>query len=150
MIHMFFQSTLIDKMKIKTKLGIGGIIGTIILVSLIFIPVNYLGIEPNGVEIPPRVMVLSNQPDDFEITNPSCTKDSEIVQFQFNIANTLDADYRLEIHLTQNDIDGNNLAKQAILVETTAQDTAFESHQMSLESEMDMCVIELILSEKIP
>jgi hypothetical protein len=136
-------------MKTKTKLTIGGIIGGIILVSLFFIPINDFGIDSNSSELPPRVMILSGQPDDFEITNPSCTKDSKIVQFQFNLTNKLDADHRLELHLIQNDMDGNNLAKQAILVETTAHETTFENHQMLLESEMNMCVIELKRFENI-
>jgi len=136
-------------MKTRTKLTIYGIVGGIILVSLFFIPINDLGINSYNSEIPPRVMVLSSQPDDFEITNPSCTKDSEFIQFQFNVENKLDTDYRLEMKLVQNDMNGENLAMQAILVETTAHNTTFENHQMPLESEMHTCVIELKRSEKI-
>ena len=136
-------------MKTRTKLTIGGIIGGIILVALLFIPTNYLGIDSYNSGLPPRVMILSSQPDDFEITNPSCTKDSEFVQFQFNITNKLDSDYRLEMHLIQNDMNGENLAIQAILVETTAHKTIVENHQMHLESKMSECVIELKRSEKI-
>jgi hypothetical protein len=97
-------------MKTRTKLTIGGIVGAIILVSLFFIPINDLGIGSSNSELPPRVMVLSSQPDDFEITNPSCTKDLEFLQFQFNVENKLDTDYRLEMKLVQNDMNNENLA----------------------------------------
>jgi len=136
-------------MKTRTKLTICGIVGAIILVSLFFTPINDLGIGSSNSELPPRVMVLSSQPDDFEITNPSCTKDLDFLQFQFNVENKLDTDYRLEMKLVQNDMNNENLAMQAILVETTAHDTTFENHQMILESEMHTCVIELKRSEKI-
>jgi len=135
-------------MKTRTKLILGSVISGAVLVSLFFISSNDLGINSSNSEILPPVMVLSIQPDDFEITNPTCIKDSEFIKFQFNVENKLDTDYILELHLVQNDIHDENLARQGILVETSAHKTTFENHQMPLEPKMTMCVIELKRSEK--
>lgn len=136
-------------MNTKTKLTVCGVIGGIILVSLFFIPTTDLGIDSYNSDAPPRVMVLSNQPDDFEITPIGCTYNGDVVEFQFNVENKFDDDYRLEIHLGINDKNENPLSLEAILVEIHAGETILEKHQTLFNSDMDSCLIKLDGSEKI-
>lgn len=134
----------------RVKLAIGGIIGMVILVVLFFIPTNeFFGIDSHSSESPPPIVVLNNYPDDFEITPISCTENFDSIEFQFSVANNLDKDYRLGIHLVQNDNKNQTLAKQAILVETVAGKTTFENHHMPLDSRLNSCGIELKRSEEI-
>jgi len=134
----------------KVKLAMGGIIGAVMLVALFFIPTNdFFGIDSHSSESPPPIVVLNNHPDDFEINPISCATRSDFIEFQFDIANKLDKDYLLEIHLVQNNIDDQNLSRQAILVKTVAGKTTFENYIMPLESNMNTCVIELKSSDEI-
>ena len=133
----------------KIKLAMGGIIGTVILVALFFIPTSEFGINSHSSESPPPIVVMSSYPDDFEITPISCAEDSDSIEFQFSIANNLDKDYRLEMILAQYDIEDQPLAKQAILVETLAGKTKFEKYLMPLDSRLYSCGIELKHSEEI-
>ncbi len=134
----------------STKLIIGGIVGAVIFVALFFIPTNqFFGIDSYNTESPPPIVVLSNYPESFEIIPIKCTTKSDTVEFQFNVENKLDENYRLEIHLVLNDINNESLSRQAILIETHSGETTFESHQTPYNSDMTTCTIELKHSEKI-
>jgi len=136
--------------KSQTKLVVGGVIGAIILVILFFIPTNeFFGTDSYNSESPPPIVVLNNYQDDFEITPTSCTRNSDSIEFQFSIANNLDDDYRLEIHLVLNDNQDQLIAKQAILVETYAGETTFEKYQMPLDSRLYSCGIEMKHFEEV-
>ena len=136
-------------MSSKTKFVIGGIAGIIIIVALFLIPTNEFGIEPKNSESPPPILVLSNNPDDFEINPIKCEKGLEIVEFEFNVKNNLEEDYRLEIHLTLKDENEQDLSKEAKLVEVGAGETTLVTHQAPFNSEMDICGIQLEEAEKI-
>ena len=136
-------------MSSKTKFVIGGIAGIIIIVALFLIPTNEFGIEPKNSESPPPILVLSNNPDDFEINPIKCEKGLEIVEFEFNVKNNLEEDYRLEIHLTLKDENEQDLSKEAKLVEVGAGETTLVTHQAPFNSEMVMCGIQLEDAEKI-
>ena len=136
-------------MSSKTKFVIGGIAGIIIIVALFLIPTNEFGIEPKNSESPPPILVLSNNPDDFEINPIKCEKGLEIVEFQFNVKNNLEEDYRLEIHLTLKDENEQDLSKEAKLVEVGPGETTLVAHQTPFNSKMAMCGIELENVEKI-
>jgi hypothetical protein len=133
----------------KTKYVIGGIIGAIIIVVLFLIPASEFGIESKNSESPPPILVLSNNPDDFEISPIKCEKVLEIVEFEFNVQNNLEEDYRLEIHLTLKDEKEQDLSKEAKLVEVSAGETTLVTHQTPFNSKMSMCGIELEDVEKI-
>ena len=134
----------------KSKYVVGGIIGAVILVSLFFIPTNeFFGIRSYNPESPPPIVVLSNNPDDFEIEPAKCAVESDKVEFQFDVKNNLDEDYRLEIHLVLNDKNERNLSKEAILVEAHAGQTATINHQAPFNPDFVTCQIELKRSEKI-
>jgi len=136
--------------KSPIKLVVGGVIGAIILVILFFVPTNeFFGIDSYNSESPPPIVVLNNYQDDFEITPTSCTSNSESIEFQFSIANNLDDDYRLEIHLVLNDNQDQAIAKQAILVEMSPGETTFEKYQMPLDSRQYSCGIEMKRFEEI-
>ncbi|MEJ2260203.1 MAG: hypothetical protein P8X83_00885 [Nitrosopumilaceae archaeon] len=136
-------------MSSKTKYVIGGIIGAIIIVVLFLIPASEFGIESKNSESPPPILVLSNNPDDFEISPIKCEKVLEIVEFEFNVQNNLEEDYRLEIHLTLKDEKEQDLSKEAKLVEVSAGETTLVTHQTPFNSKMSMCGIELEDVEKI-
>ena len=136
-------------MSSKIKFVIGGIIGAIIIVALFLIPANEFGIESKNSESPPPILVLSNNPDDFEINPIKCEKGLEIVEFQFNVKNNLEEDYRLEIHLTLKDENEQDLSKEAKLVEVGPGETTLVAHQTPFNSKMAMCGIELENVEKI-
>jgi len=133
----------------KLKLAAGGIIGVAIIVALFLIPTSEFGIGSHSSESPPPITVLSSRPDDFEVNPISCTRGSDSIDFQFSIANKLDRDYRLEMILAQYDREDQPLAMQAILVDAIAGETVFEKHQMSLDSRLYSCGIELKRSEEI-
>lgn len=133
----------------KAKIAVGGIIGLVILVALFFIPTSDFGIDSHNSESPPPIVVMSSYPDDFEITPLSCAEKSGSIEFEFSVANNLDKDYRLEIILAQYDHENQPLAMQAILVEAIAGETIFEKYQMSSDSRMYSCGIELKHSEEI-
>jgi hypothetical protein len=133
----------------KTKYVVGGIIGVIIIVALFLIPANEFGINSNKSEPPPPILVLSNNPDDFEINPIKCEKELEIVEFEFNVKNNLEEDYRLEIQLTLKDENEQDLSQEAKLVEVGAGDTILVTHQAPYNSKMAMCGIELEDVEKI-
>lgn len=136
-------------MSSKTKYVIGGIIGAIIIVVLFLIPTNEFGIESKNSDSPPPILVLSNNPDDFEINPIKCEKGLEIVEFEFNVQNNLEDNYRLEIHLTLKDENEQDLSKEAKLVEVGAGETTLVTHQAPFNSKMAMCGIELEGVEKI-
>ena len=134
----------------KTKFVIGGIVGTIIIIALFLIPTNqFFGVDSNKSESPPPILVLSNNPDDFEINPIKCEKGLEIVEFEFNVQNNLEDDYRLEIHLTLKDENEQDLSKEAKLVEVGAGETTLVTHQAPFNSKMTMCGIQLEDVEKI-
>ena len=137
-------------MAFKVKLAVGGIIGAVILAALFLIPTNdFFGIDSHSSESPSPIIVLNSNPDGFEINPIICATRSDFIEFQFDVTNKLDKDYLLEIHLVQNNIDDQNLSRQAILVETVAGKTTFENYTMPLESDMNTCVIELKSSDEI-
>jgi len=55
----------------------------------------------------------------------------------------------LETHLVLNDNKDQAIAKQAILVETSAGKTTFEKYQMLLDSRLNSCGIEMKRFEEI-
>jgi len=137
-------------MSSKSKFIIGGIIGAIILVSLFFIPTNeFFGTSTYNSESPPPIVVLSNHPDDFGIEPVKCTIESNIVEFQFNVENKLEEDYRLEIHLILNDKNEGSLSREAILVETHSGEITTVNHQAPFNPDFVTCQIEIKRSEKI-
>jgi hypothetical protein len=133
----------------KTKFVIGGIIGTIIIVVLFLIPANEFGIESKNSESPPPILVLNNNPDDFEINPIKCEKGLEIIEFEFNIKNNLEEDYLLEIHLTLKDENEQDLSIEAKIIEVGAGETMLVTHQAPFNSAMAMCGIQLEDAEKI-
>jgi len=135
---------------LKSKLVISVIISIVVLIGLFFIPTNeFIGANSHNSELPSPILVLSNYPKDFEITPISCTIVSDRVEFQFNIENKLDEDYRLELHLILNDKNEENLSREGILVEIHARETTLENHQISFNSDMKTCGIELKRAEKV-
>lgn len=137
-------------MSSKTKFVIGGIAGAIIIVALFLIPANqFFLVDSNKSEPPPPTLVLSNNSDDFEINPIKCEKGLEIVEFEFNVKNNLEEDYRLEIHLTLKDENEQDLSKEAKLVEVGAGETTLVTHQTPFNSKMAMCGIQLDNVEKI-
>jgi len=134
----------------KSQLVIGVAIGAAILIGLFFIPVNeFAGTASQHSESPTPILVLSNYPEDFEITPISCAIKSDIVEFQFSVENKIDEDYRLEIHLVLNDKNKEKLSREGILVETHAGKTTLENHQTPFNSDMESCGIELKRVEKM-
>ncbi|NIM26031.1 MAG: hypothetical protein GTN35_01290 [Nitrososphaeria archaeon] len=137
-------------MSSKTKFVIGGAVAAIILGILFFIPVYEFtdSGSPNS-EAPLPIVVLSNYPEDFEISPISCKVIEDTVELQFNITNNLDEDYYLEIELALNNKDNQDLSREAILVQIGAGQTTNEKHQTPFNPEMKSCVIELDRIEKI-
>lgn len=128
----------------KVKLSIGGIIGGIILVSLLFIPTDeFFGTNSDNSISPPPILVLNNYHDDFEVTSTSCTADSGFVEINFSINNKLDKNYLLELHLLQKGINNEDLSREGIVVKTIAGKTISETHQMPLELGLNICAIEV-------
>jgi len=135
---------------LKSKLVVGVIIGIGILIGLFFIPANeFIGVNSHSSESPPPILVLSNYPEDFEITPISCMRVSDNVEFQFNIENKLDEDYMLEMHLILNDKNEENLLREGILVKIHAKETTLENHQTLFNPDMKICGIELKRAEKV-
>ena len=132
----------------RAKLAAGGIIGAAIIAALFFIPTSEFGIGSRSSESPPPIVVLSSNPDDFEVNPISCARVSDLVDFQFSVTNKLDKDYRLEMVLVQYDREEQPLAMQGILVEIPAGETVFEKRQMPLDSRLYSCGIELKSSEE--
>ncbi len=137
-------------MSSKTKFVIGGAVAAIFLGILFFIPVYEFtdSGSPNS-ESPPPIVVLSNYPEDFEISPISCKVIEDMVEFEFNVSNNLDDDYYLEIELALNNKDNQDLSREAILVQIEAGQTTNERHQTPFNPEMKSCVIELDRIEKI-
>lgn len=136
-------------MKSKSLIVVG-IIMAGVLSALFFISTNeFFGINSYNPESPPPIVVLSNEPEKFEIIPNSCLSKSDIVEFQFNVENKLDENYRLEIHLVLNDINNSNLSRETILVETLAGKTITVSHDAPSNPDFVSCQIELKRSEKI-
>ena len=137
-------------MSSKTKFVIGGIAGAIIIVALFFIPANeFYGINSYNSESPPPIQVLNNYHEEFEINPIKCSAESEIVEFEFNVENKLDEEYRLKIHLVLIDKNNQPLSMEAILVEIGAGQSTTERHQTPFNPEMEMCSIELNSVEKL-
>ena len=127
-----------------------GIVVIVALIALFFIPTNqFLGTESHNPESPPPIAVLSNTSDDFGINPSKCAAESGMVEFQLDVENKLNDDYRLEIHLVLNDKNGENLSREAILVEIQSGETTTVSHQTPFDPDFAMCQIELKRSEKI-
>ncbi len=137
-------------MSSKTKFVIGGAIAAIIIAVLSFVPVYEFSDTgfPNS-ESPPPIVVLTNYPEDFEISPISCKTMDGLVEFEFNITNNVDEDYNLEIELALNNKDNQDLSREAILVQIDAGQTTNEKHQTPFNPEMKSCVIELDRIEKI-
>jgi len=120
------------------------------LTAVFFIPTNqFLGMESYNPESPPPIVVLSNSPDDFGIEPIKCAAESDVVEFQFDVENKLNDDYRLEIHLILNNKNEETLSKEAILVEIQSGETTTVNHQTPFNPDFVMCQIELKRSEKI-
>ena len=134
----------------KTKFVVGGLVAAIILGILFFIPVyEFSDSGPPNSESPPPIVVLSNYPEEFEISPISCKVIEDMIEFEFNISNNLDDDYYLEIELALNNKDNQDLSREAILVQIEAGQTTNEKHHTPFNPNMKSCVIELDRIEKI-
>ena len=128
----------------KIKLSVVGIIGGIILVSLLFISTDEVfEINFQNSESPLPVIVLNNYNDLFDVTSISCRVDSSSLEIKFSISNKLDKNYQLELYLLQMGINNENLSRNKILVETTAGKTISETHQVYLQQDLNTCGIEI-------
>ena len=137
-------------MSSKTKFVVGGAIAAIVLVILFFIPVyEFSDVGSPNSESPPPMVVLSNYPEDFEISPISCKVIGDLVEFEFNIMSNLDDDYYLEIELALNNKDNLDLSREAVLIQIGAGQTTNEKHQSPFNPNMKSCVIELDRIEKI-
>ena len=128
----------------KIKLSVGGIIGGIILVSLLFILTDEF-FKINSQNSVPQlpVIVMNNYDDLLEVTSTSCRVDSGFFEIKFSISNKLDKNYQLELHLLQMDINNEYLSRDKIFVETSAGKTISETHQTSLQQGLNTCGIEI-------
>ena len=128
----------------KIKLSVVGIIGGIILVSLLFIPTDeFFEINFQNSVSPTPVIVINNYQELFEVTSISCRVDSGFVEIKFSISNKLDKNYQLELNLLQMGINDEHLSRNKILVETIPGQTISETHQMILQQGLSTCGIEI-------
>lgn len=136
---------------ISTKILSGIAISVVgILIALYFVPTNeFFGINSYNSKSPLPIVVLSNEPEKFEINPINCSSESDMVEFQFNVENKSDENHRLEIYLVLNNINDENLSKEAILVETLAGQTITVNHEVPFNPDFASCQIELERSEKI-
>lgn len=129
-------------LQIKKILFIGVIIASV-LFALVFIPENvFLGIDSYHPS-PSPMEVYENVDDGFKITPIWCdTTDSGLTESKFQITNSNDADFDLNVNVSFTDNDGV-LYEKDIKVRVLAGQTVDQSHLSDKTYDDPICVVRI-------
>ncbi|MGD8638315.1 MAG: hypothetical protein PVG43_05390 [Nitrosopumilaceae archaeon] len=118
-----------------------------VIITLMFIPTNFFGINPHDSKSPSPLMILENNEDvimGFKIIPRSCNETSSgLTESQFQIINTHENDFEVTIGVSFTDNDGI-LFEKRVKEEILSGQTINQSHFSDKAYDNPICVVKIL------